>query len=59
MYHLEEMTGPQGVLLQQQLEKLQGVREVMVVAAENIACLKVDMGGFDQDAVEQLVTKGA
>jgi MFS family permease len=58
MYHLEEMNGAQGVLLQRQLAKLQGVREVMVVAEENIACLKVDMKGFDQDAVEQLVTKG-
>ena len=59
MYHLEEMTGAQGVLLEQQLAELQGVREVMVVAAENMACLKVDMKGFDKDAVEQLVTKGA
>jgi len=56
MYHLGEMTVAQGVSLQQQLAKLQGVREVMVVAAENIACLKVDMRGFDKDAVEQLVT---
>jgi len=55
MYHLEEMTGAQGVLLQQQLAKLQGVREVMVVAAENIACLKVEMSGFDEAAVENLV----
>jgi hypothetical protein len=38
---------------------LNGVREVMVVAAENIACLKVDMQGFDEAAVEQLLTKGA
>ncbi len=55
MFHLEEMTGAQGVLLQQQLAKLQGVREVMVVAAENIACLKVEMSGFDEVAVENLV----
>jgi len=59
MYHLEEMTGAQGVLLEHQLAELQGVREVMVVAAENMACLKVDMKGFDRDAVEQLVMKGA
>ena len=59
MYHLEEMTSAQGALLQQQLSKLQGVREVMVVAAENIACLKVEMMGFDENAVEQLVMKGA
>jgi len=59
MYHLDEMTADQGVLLQKQLAQLQGVREVMVIATENIACLKVDMKGFDKDAVEQLVTKGA
>jgi MFS family permease len=58
MYHLGELSGDQGVLLQKELEQLQGVREVMVIAAENIACLKVDMKGFDKDAVEQLVTKG-
>ncbi len=56
MYHLDEMSSAQGELLQRQLGKLQGVREVMVVASENIACLKVDMQGFDVDAVEQLVT---
>ena len=55
LYHLEEMTGAQGAQLQQRLAQLQGVREVMVVAAENIACLKVEMQGFDEDAVEQLV----
>jgi len=59
MYHLDEMSSAQGVQLQQRLSQLQGVREVMVVAAENIACLKVDMQGFDEDAVEQLVMKGA
>ncbi len=59
MYHLGEMDSDQGALLQKELAELQGVREVMVIAAENIACLKVDMKGFDKDAVEQLVTKGA
>jgi len=59
MYHLGEMDSEQGALLQKELAELQGVREVMVIAAENIACLKVDMKGFDKDAVEQLVTKGA
>ncbi len=59
MYHLDEMTTAQGVLLQKQLAQVQGVREAMVIAAENIACLKVDMQGFDKDAVEQLVMKGA
>ncbi|MFZ2542269.1 MAG: MFS transporter [Gallionella sp.] len=55
MYHLEDMTSAQGVLLQQQLAQLQGVHEVMVLATENIACLKVDMKGYDKGAVEQLV----
>jgi hypothetical protein len=41
--------------LQKRLAKLQGVREAMVVAAENIACLKVDMQGFDEAAVDKLV----
>lgn len=59
LYHLSEMNEAAAVELQKQLAQLKGVREVMVIAAENIACLKVDMQGFDKDAVEQLVTKGA
>jgi hypothetical protein len=37
---------------------LRGVQEVLVVANEQIACLKVEMSGFDEAAVENLV-KGA
>jgi len=59
LYHLSEMNEAAGLELQKQLAQVQGVREVMVVAAENIACLKVDMQGFDKDAVEKFVTKGA
>ena len=44
--------------MQQRLAQLQGVREAMVVAAESMACLKVDMQGFDEAAVEQLVKRG-
>jgi MFS family permease len=55
MYHLSEMNQAAAVELQKQLAQVQGVREVMVIAAENIACLKVDMKGFDNDAVEQLI----
>ena len=58
MYHLQDMTSAQGVLLQQQLAELRGVREVMVIAAENIVCMKVDMLGFDKDSVDKLVMKG-
>ncbi len=59
LYHLSSMNEAAAVELQKRLAQVQGVREVMVIAAENIACLKVDMQGFDKDAVEKLVTKGA
>ncbi|HEX5363831.1 MAG TPA: MFS transporter [Gallionella sp.] len=59
MYHLAEMTEAEGAQLQQRLAQLQGVREALVVAAEGMACLKVEMQGFDEAAVEQLVIKGA
>ncbi|MDD4928712.1 MAG: MFS transporter [Gallionella sp.] len=59
MYHLAQMTNAEGAQLQLQLAKLQGVREVMVVAAECMACLKVDMQGFDEATVERLVTPAA
>ena len=58
MYPLPEMSVAAGATLQQQLAQLQGVREVMVVSAECMACLKVEMSGFDEGAVENLV-KGA
>jgi MFS family permease len=59
LYHLSEMNEAAGLELQKQLAQLQGVREVMVVVAENIACLKVDMQGFDEAAVDKLMMKGA
>ncbi|MEK7811352.1 MAG: hypothetical protein AAB278_06000, partial [Pseudomonadota bacterium] len=31
------------------------LREVLIVANEQIACLKVEISGFDEDAVEYLV----
>lgn len=55
MYPLPEMDGRAGAVLQQRLAQLNGVREVMVVPAEGMACLKVDMSGFDEIAVENLV----
>lgn len=55
MYPLPEMDGRAGAVLQQRLAQLNGVREVMVVPAEGMACLKVDMSGFDEVAVENLV----
>jgi len=56
---LPEMDDAAAVELRQRLSQLSGVREVMVVAAENMACLKVDRQGFDETSVEQLVMKGA
>ena len=55
MYPLPKMDGRAGAVLQQRLALLNGVREVMVVPAEGMACLKVDMSGFDEIAVENLV----
>lgn len=55
LYHLDALSDAQGMQLQQQLQRLDGVREVLVIAGEGIACLKVDMQGFDTAAVEQLV----
>ncbi|MDD5301012.1 MAG: MFS transporter [Gallionella sp.] len=59
MYHLQELDDAAAVELRQRLAQLTGVREVMVVAAERMACLKVDRHGFDEAAVEQLIAKGA
>ena len=58
LYHLPELDEAGSTTLQRQLAQVRGVREVMVVAAECMACLKVDMQVFDEAAVEQLL-KGA
>ncbi|MFY9260901.1 MAG: MFS transporter [Gallionella sp.] len=58
LYHLPALSEAEAVPLQQQLAAVQGVREVLVIASEGIACLKVDMQGFDENAIQQLVLKG-
>ncbi len=58
MYHLPEMDADAASALQASLAQLRGVTEALVVGNEQIACLKVEIGGFDEDAVEYLV-KGA
>jgi MFS family permease len=58
LYHLFTLSEAEAVQLQQQLAAVQGVREVLVIASEGIACLKVDMQGFDESAIQQLVLKG-
>lgn len=55
LYHLPALNETAAVELQRQLQLLSGVREVMVVAAEGMACLKVDMQGFDEAGAEQLI----
>jgi MFS family permease len=58
MYHLPLLGEEASRKVQQSLAQLRGVREVLVVANEQIACLKVEISGFDEEAVEKLV-KGA
>ena len=58
LYHLAALNEAEAMQLQQQLAAVRGVREVLVVAVERIACLKVDMQGFDEDEIQQLVLKG-
>ncbi len=59
LYHLGEMSPAEGAQLQQRLSRLTGVREAMVVVAEGMACLKVDLHGFDEQAAERMVTPAA
>ncbi len=59
LYHLGEMSNAEGAQLQQRLSQLQGVHEAMVVAAEGMACLKVDMQGFDEQAAERMLIPAA
>jgi predicted MFS family arabinose efflux permease len=58
LFHLPELDAAAAVELRRSLLLVSGVREAMVAASEGMACLKVDMQGFDETAVEQLI-KGA
>ncbi len=58
LYPMPSMDEAAARLLQSRLSQLQGVREVLVVAAEQMASLKVETSGFDEAGVEQLL-KGA
>ena len=55
MYHLRKMTEEEARTLKQSLAQLRGVEEVLIVIDEQIACVKVEISGFDEDGVEQLV----
>jgi hypothetical protein len=52
---LPELDDAKAGKLKQQLAQVHGVREAMVAGAERMACLKVDMQGFDEASVEQLL----
>jgi MFS family permease len=55
LYHLPDMSETSAQELQQKLKKIKGVREVMVVLAEQIVGIKVETSGFDEAGVEQLL----
>jgi len=55
LYHLPEMDGEAARVLQGRIIQINGVREVMVVASEQIASIKVEASGFDEAGVEQLL----
>jgi MFS family permease len=55
LYHLPEMNEAAAKQLQQKLKQLNGVREVMVVASEQMVGIKVEVNGFDEAGVEQLL----
>lgn len=55
MYHLPKIDEEAANKLRQSLAQLRGVKEVLVATSEQVICLKVEIGGFDEDAVEKLV----
>lgn len=59
MYHLRKMTEEEARTMKQSLAQLRGVEEVLIVVDEQIACVKVEISGFDEDGVEQLVLRHA
>ena len=59
LYHLGKVSAAEGAKLQQTLSQLQGVREALVVVAEGMVCLKVEMKGFDEEAVDRLLAQSS
>ena len=58
MYPLPPIDEAAAKLLQSRLIQLKGVREAMVAASEQMACIKVDAHGFDETGAEQLIKCG-
>ena len=59
IYHLKEMDEDAARTLQLALARVRGVSEVLVVANEQIALVKVEISGFDEDAVENMVSSSS
>ena len=55
MYHVQEMESGKATGLSRELASLSGVHEALVLASEGVAYLKVDMKGFDETRVVQLL----
>jgi MFS family permease len=55
MYHVQDMDTGAATGLSRQLAALPGVHEALVLASEGVAYLKVDMRGFDEQGVVQLL----
>jgi len=55
LYPLPPINEAAAKQLQSSLMQLKGVREAMVVAAEQMASIKVETSGFDEASVEQLL----
>ena len=55
MYHVEKMDTGKASGLSRELASLPGVHEALVLASEGVAYLKVDMRGFDEQSVVQLL----
>lgn len=55
-FHVEAMTPSAAQALSKQLSGLQGVREAVVIAGENIAILKTEKSGFDEQGVIELLS---
>jgi MFS family permease len=55
LYHLPEMDDETARVLQGRIIQMNGVREVMIIASEQIASIKVEASGFDEAGVEQLL----
>lgn len=59
MYHVREMDTDESTELSRELSALSGVHEALVLANERVAYLKVDMKGFDEEGVINLLGEEA